>query len=186
MLSNSFSQTAEISEIKISSKINGVAIKLISNKPIDEKQTSAWFDSNTGWFYVTSFQTTGNKLRLENIDIIEPVKKVEVFNSNESIQIGIKLSTPVETFEKYHLVEPSEINFALRFPLSDIIVALENEKPTSPLRFSGSIYNIITLNNAMYLTGSLMIISKFLSKNDPIVGFSIVTATFIYSEVIKG
>ena len=91
-LSCLFAQKSSIDQILISTKINGVSVKLGLDNPLDSEFVTAWFDSKTNWFYITAYQATGDKRVLEQTKIIEPIEKIEVFKSNESIQIGMKLA----------------------------------------------------------------------------------------------
>ena len=38
--------------------------------------------------------------------------------------------------------------------------------------------------NLFYLTGSILMISNFIAKKDPTIGFSIIAATFIYNQIL--
>ena len=85
--SSLFTQKSNIDQILISTKINGVSVKLGLDNPLDSEFVTAWFDSKTNWFYITAYQANGDKRVLEQTKIIEPTEKIEVFKSNESIQI---------------------------------------------------------------------------------------------------
>ena len=98
--------------------------------------------------------------------------------------IGMKLAKALETFEKYHIVEPAEINFNLRFPVSEVILALEEERPTGKFRFKPKYYKLLETENLFYLSGSILMISNFIAKKDPTIGFSIIAATFIYNQIL--
>ena len=182
--SSLFTQKSNIDQILISTKINGVSVKLGLDNPLDSEFVTAWFDSKTNWFYITAYQANGDKRTLEQTKIIEPIEKIEVFKSNESLQIGIKLAKELETFEKYHIVDPAEINFNLRFPVSEVILALEEERPTGKFRFKPKYYKLLETENLFYLSGSILMMSNFIAKKDPTLGFSIIAATFIYNQIL--
>ena len=50
-LSSLFTQKSSIDQILISTKINGVSVKLGLDNPLDSEFVTAWFDSKTNWFY---------------------------------------------------------------------------------------------------------------------------------------
>ena len=72
-LSSLFSQKSNIDQIFISTKINGVSVKLGLDNPLDSEFVTAWFDSKTNWFYITAYQASGDKRVLEQTKKIEPI-----------------------------------------------------------------------------------------------------------------
>ena len=65
--SSLFTQKSNIDQILISTKINGVSVKLGLDNPLDSEFVTAWFDSKTNWFYITAYQANGDKRTLEEI-----------------------------------------------------------------------------------------------------------------------
>ena len=76
--SSLFTHKSNINQILISTKINGVSVKLSLDKPLDNEFVTAWFDSKTNWFYITAYQANGDKRTLEQTKIIEPIEKIEI------------------------------------------------------------------------------------------------------------
>ena len=74
--SSLFTQKSNIDQILISTKINGVSVKLSLDKPLDNEFVTAWFDSKTNWFYITAYQATGDKRVLEQAKIIETIDRL--------------------------------------------------------------------------------------------------------------
>lgn len=121
------SQELKIEEIQISSKTNGVSILIKSDQPVEPKKITGWFNASTSWYYITIFEANGDTTQLQMVNLEYPITDVEVLNIGESLQLGFRLSIPVEQFEFYHSDYPPEVMAALRFPLSDIMTTMAEE-----------------------------------------------------------
>ena len=80
--SSLFTQKSNIDQILISTKINGVSVKLGLDNPLDSEFVTAWFDSKTNWYYITAYQATGDKRVLEPAKIIETIETRIIPNLN--------------------------------------------------------------------------------------------------------
>ena len=147
-------QSTWISDLIISDKKNGVFIKVRSNTPLKPTQVTGWFNESTSWYYMTLHQTNGDTAHLESSKLSYPVTHIECVKAGESLQIGFKMAKPVEEFEFYYANNPPELLASLRFPLSDVLVAMEQERPnTSPFQTQSSIQRPLWVK-AVYFIGA--------------------------------
>ena len=121
-------QITQIHDILISSKMNGVSIKIRSDGVLNPSQVTGWFNESTSWYYLTIHQAQGDTARLELAKLFYPINRIEVIRTGESLQIGFRMAKPVEQFEFYYSEDPPELLLALRFPISDVMASLSSER----------------------------------------------------------
>ena len=121
-------QITQIHDILISSKMNGVSIKIRSDDVLNPSQVTGWFNESTSWYYLTIHQAQGDTARLELAKLFYPINRIEVIRTGESLQIGFRMAKPVEQFEFYYSEDPPELLLALRFPISDVMASLSSER----------------------------------------------------------
>ena len=121
-------QITQIHDVLISSKMNGVSIKIRSDGVLNPSQVTGWFNESTSWYYLTIHQAQGDTARLELAKLFYPINRIEVIRTGESLQIGFRMDKPVEQFEFYYSEDPPELLLALRFPISDVMASLSSER----------------------------------------------------------
>ena len=121
-------QITQIHDVLISSKMNGVSIKIRSDGVLNPSQVTGWFNESTSWYYLTIHQAQGDTARLELAKLFYPINRIEVIRTGESLQIGFRMAKPVEQFEFYYSDDPPELLLALRFPISDVMASLSSER----------------------------------------------------------
>ena len=121
-------QITQIHDVLISSKMNGVSIKIRSDGVLNPSQVTGWFNESTSWYYLTIHQAQGDTARLELAKLFYPINQIEVIRTGESLQIGFRMVKPVEQFEFYYSEDPPELLLALRFPISDVMASLSSER----------------------------------------------------------
>ena len=67
------SQSIWIQDIDISTKKNGIFIKVRSDKPLTPDHVSGWFNESTSWYYMTLHEANGDTARLEKARLTYPV-----------------------------------------------------------------------------------------------------------------
>ena len=119
----SFGQNNTINDLSIDSRENGTIIELQSTKKVDLKNITAWYSSE--WFYLTVYDAKSDSTELLNTDFSNPVRKIEVANSEESTQIALQFNKSIESFE---IMPPLKkgVSLILRFPQEDIKNDLAN------------------------------------------------------------
>jgi len=119
----SFGQNNTINNLSIDSRDNGTIIELQSTKKVDLKNITAWYSSE--WFYLTIYDAKSDSTKLSNTDFNNPIRKIEVANSEESTQIALQFNESIESFE---IMPPLKkgISLILRFPQEEIKNDLAN------------------------------------------------------------
>ena len=97
-----FGQNNRIENIDISTKKNGVSIKILANFSIQPSQITGWYNQSNSWYYITIYNAFGDTVSLGKTKTNYPITDIEAIKIGESIQLGFKMSQPVENFEFYH------------------------------------------------------------------------------------
>ena len=138
-----FGQNNRITNIAIAPKKNGVSIQILSDSPIQPSQVAGWYNQSNDWYYITIHNAFGNKASLEKTKVNYPITDIEAIDIGESMQLGFKMSQPVEDFEFYH--DNQKLLVALRFPLSSVLASMETDRPVVSLQKSKA--NSIVINS---------------------------------------
>lgn len=191
LISGLMGQTLHVQDVAISSKKNGVSIQLRSDKPIHSTQITGWFNTSSSWYYITIFEATGDTARLESVNIEYPITEVEVMHVGESLQLGFRMAIPVEQFEFYHSNSPPEVLTALRFPLSDIMASMAEEKPARAPDLPAVKQEKTIWPKALYFMGAGLTVAGFLAGEDQkgwevTVGMGLIAVAYIYENIILG
>jgi hypothetical protein len=193
-------QTPVFNEMTIDSKMNGAFITLFSTAPVLEQNVTGWH-TETGWFYVTILNAVTDSTRIGDVRLTDHVSDIEITNYPESTQLAFKIENEVESFDIYTSDSPAGLLLSLRFPLEEVIAALEQEKEEMILNDTETValddieeqklYR--RLRAAMYLTGaSLAISGALMEDNEHVnapkwemsVGIGLVTSTYLYDRFI--
>ena len=172
LISFAFAQDNKITQLYIDSRDNGTIIELQSTKTVDLKNITAWYSSE--WFYLTVYDAKSDSTELLNTDFSNPVRKIEVANSEESTQIALQFNKAIESFE---IMPPLKkgVSLILRFPQEDIKNDLEefaefnepteNNKTKDILRKKGN-----PANKLMPFVGIIVVISDIANPGVFLVG----------------
>ncbi len=182
-------QSLYIQNLSISSKKNGVSIQLRSDKPIYTTQITGWFNTSTSWYYITIYEAKGDSAQLESVKTEYPIKEVEAIHVGESLQLGFRMTIPVEQFEFYHSDFPPEVLANLRFPLSDIIATITEEKLTRAPHMPAVNKEETIWPKALYFMGAGLTGAGFLAGEDqkgwevPL-GMGLIAVAYVYENII--
>ncbi|MEE9189923.1 MAG: hypothetical protein V3U16_04040, partial [Candidatus Neomarinimicrobiota bacterium] len=193
-------QTPVFEELTIDSKMNGAFITLFSTTPVLEQNVTGWH-TETGWFYITILNAVTDTTRIGNEELTDPISKIEITNYPESTQLAFKIENEVESFDIYTSDAPAGLLISIRFPLEEVIAALEQEKEEMVLNETEAVaLNDIEgqklyrrLRAAMYLTGTSLAISGALMEDSEHVnapnweipaGIGLVALTYLYDRFI--
>ena len=182
-----FGQNNRITNISIAPKKNGVSIQILSDSPIQPSQVAGWYNQSNDWYYITIHNAFGNKASLEETKVNYPITDIEAIDTGESMQLGFKMSQPVEDFEFYHNNDKQELLVALRFPLSEVLASMETDRPVVSLQKSKT----NSISKTLYVAGASIVGSEILRpKSDgswkiPI-GLSVIFIGYLYENFITG
>ena len=179
-----FGQNNRIENIDISTKKNGVSIKILANFSIQPSQITGWYNQSNSWYYITIYNAFGDTVSLGKTKINYPITDIEAIKIGESIQLGFKMSQPVENFEFYHN-NTQELLIALRFPLSNVLASMEEDRPVVSMQTSQT----NSVSKAFYLLGSSIIGLEILnSKSNESwkvsIGLSAIFIGYLYEHFI--
>ena len=179
-----FGQNNRIENIDISTKKNGVSIKILANFSIQPSQITGWSNQSNSWYYITIYNAFGDTVSLGKTKTNYPITDIEAIKIGESIQLGFKMSQPVENFEFYHN-NTQELLIALRFPLSNVLASMEEDRPVVSMQTSQT----NPVSKAFYLLGSSIIGLEILkSKSNESwkvsIGLSVIFIGYLYEHFI--
>lgn len=100
-----------VNGIEIKNKKNGTLIRLKTKNKFSKENISTSFSSSK-WFNVTILNCFLDTLTINQIEILEPIKKIKTVQSSQSAQISFLLSASVEDIDIDS--NDKEINFLLR------------------------------------------------------------------------
>ena len=183
-------QITQIHDILISSKMNGVSIKIRSDSVLNPSQVTGWFNESTSWYYLTIHQAHGDTARLELAKLFYPINRIEVIRAAESLQIGFRMSIPVEQFEFYYSEDPPELLLALRFPISDVISSLSSERPKKAPNFIPTSNRKQIWVKAFYFMGAGLTGAGFLAGEEQKgwevpMGIGMIGMAYVYENFIQ-
>ena len=183
-------QITQIHDILISSKMNGVSIKIRSDGVLNPSQVTGWFNESTSWYYLTIHQAQGDTARLELAKLFYPINRIEVIRTGESLQIGFRMAKPVEQFEFYYSEDPPELLLALRFPISDVMASLSSErakkvKSLTPISNRKQIWV-----KAFYFMGAGLTVAGFLEGEEQKgwevpMGIGMIGMAYVYENFVR-
>ena len=182
-------QTNQINKILISPKKNGRSINILSDLPLNKSQVTGWYNESNSWYYMTIHNAAGDTLELEKTKIYYPISGIEAVNTGESLQIGFMMDRTVEDFEFYFGGTSNELLVALRFPLENVLAAMEMESSIQPNNEIKGHIKSRSWVKRFYIAGSSMIGIGILNSSNqkgweiPI-GFSLIIVAYFYEQFI--
>ena len=185
------SQSIWVQDIDVSSKKNGVFIKVRSDKPLNPEQVAGWFNESTSWYYMTLHEADGDTSQLEKAKLAYPVKQIECIRAGESLQIGLRLASSVEQSEFYYASDPPELLASLRFPISDVLASIAPEKQPNTMIVKKTITKRPIWIRAAYFVGAGLTGAGFLSGEtqkgwEVPVGMGIIAVAYVAENFIIG
>ena len=93
-----YSQNSQLEFLSLESKRNGILVHLRLNQTIELETVTAW-QANSGWFYLTLYQITGDSSKLLPSVIPSDIVEFQIIVEDESTQLGLRLKEPVEHYD---------------------------------------------------------------------------------------
>ena len=109
-----FSQTSQLEFITLESKANGIVVQLKMDTIPDINNITAW-QANSGWFYITLYQVTGDSSALMPRKIPSDITDFQIIENDESLQLGIRLIKTIENHEFSSLEDENSIVASLHY-----------------------------------------------------------------------
>ena len=180
-----------ITDLKVELKINGIFLKIHSDKPIPENTVTGWFSDN-GWFYATIMNAYIDTNLVESLRPPALVKKIIVHNSAESVQISLAIPI-IETHEFLWPSNPRELLVSLRFPLDSLTPVFADAKPIGKPNVNlESELNYSRIRNAALLIGVSLSVAGVVASDgqealgwELLTGFGLLIVTYIYDRYIR-
>ena len=180
-----------ITDLKVEVKINGIFLKIHSDKPIPENTVTGWFSDN-GWFYATIMNAYIDTNLVESLRPPALVKKIIVHNSAESVQISLAIPI-IETHEFLWPSNPRELLVSLRFPLDSLTPVFADAKPIGKPNVNlESELNYSRIRNAALLIGVSLSAAGVVASDgqealewELLTGFGLLIVTYIYDRYIR-
>ena len=187
----SFAADIKITDIKINGKKNGIFLTIRSNQPISKETATGWYSEN-GWFYTTIMNAQIDTNLVESIKIPSTIKKINLYNTSESVQISLKVP-PIEIHDFIDSGNPNELMVALRFPISSMepIFAEAKSDHKSNIDMQNAL-NYYQIRNASLLIGASLSIAGIISSDgqesirwELFTGMGLLIATYLYDRYIQ-
>ncbi len=188
-----------IRDLSIESKKNGAYLRFSTSGTIQIRNTSGWIRKGN-YFYLTVMNAQADSTQIMTTGMMSPVKKLELTHVGESTQFAFELDQVVESFDLYQSDNPPELLVSLRFPITEVIATLQNEKEqsrpvisqTGPRLASVGGSNYGKIRNALYLTGASLTVAGIISQDNQSgtswefpIGMGILVGTYVYDKYIK-
>ena len=161
-ISLGYSKSSKVESIQINSKTNGVIITVSLDTIPNIDNYSAW-QAQSGWFYITLYEVSGDSAEIEKIQLPNDIIKFQIIDSKESLQLGLRLRKPVKNY--YFESSPTDnILVAYLHYSNDYIAELEPSNTTKMNKFKkGTPDGIKTWLN---ITGITITFSGIISNNN--------------------
>lgn len=174
-----------ITTLDINSKQNGLMLTIRSDRPIPESNVSAWY-AQTGWFYMTILNALSDTLAVTKTRHRFPVLDIQSTNQENSTQIAIKSSHPIEQFEFYYSENPPEILASLRFPVEAVLAGRKEGAGEYPKPVSR---NWFLLRSGLYFAGVSLTVAGIIGQDhqdesgwELPAGIGVIAGTWLYDR----
>ncbi len=155
------------------------------DKRIDKKNIVAW-QSNSGWFYFTIFNSVTDSSNLMQIDLPDGVKSFQIEPSRQSTNIGLKINNPIS----HHNISIDDrkniITISMHYPNLFLSEYIENNPSLGSLI---SPENSASYKDWMYVTGFIFTFNGLLTQDQnktnwqTIIGLALLISTFIADKL---
>ena len=157
-----YSQNGQLEFLSLESKQNGILVHLKLNQTIEMETVTAW-QANSGWFYLTLYQITGDSSNLMPSVMPSDIIEFQIIVENESTQLGLRLKEPIEHYDFFQDKTTNTMVVSLHYS-SEYLAQLESiqhlEKASQNRRMPGK------LRSWLYFTGGGLIITGLVAEDD--------------------
>ena len=187
MISIGYSKFSTVDSIHIDSKTNGIIVTLNLDTLPALGNYSAW-QAKSGWFYITLYEVNGDPESLGKIELPDDIKKIQMIESNESLQIGMRVKNPIENY--YFESSPkNKMLVAFLHYSNDYIAELDMQKMSKITEIKRGIPSGV--KTWLNITGITVTFSGIISNNNaPInnttkAGLMILFTSYVLDKIMK-
>jgi len=157
-----YSQNSQLEFLSLESKRNGILVHLRLNQTIELETVTAW-QANSGWFYLTLYQITGDSSKLLPSVIPSDIVEFQIIVEDESTQLGLRLKEPVEHYDFSQDETTNTMVAALHYS-SEYLARFES---IQHLEKSSQYHGVPgKLSSWLYFTSGGLIITGLVTEND--------------------
>ena len=157
-----YSQSNEMNSISIKSKSNGIVVQMNMDNLPDLSNVTAW-QASSGWFYITMYKVKGDSTSLMPRRLPSEVIDFQIVESDESIQVGIRIKQPIENHD-FLLVKKSNTMVASLHYSTEYLAQLETVKKMNLGQQNKEIHQEI--RNWLYITGAGLTVAGLILDSD--------------------
>tara|TARA_S200000501_G_scaffold379030_1_gene446862 strand:+ start:31357 stop:31842 length:486 start_codon:yes stop_codon:yes gene_type:complete len=160
---------------------------LYLDKKISKKNIVAW-QSNSGWFYLTIFNSTADSSELMRIDLPNGVKSFQIEPSLQSTNIGLRLNNPIS----HHTISDNGINeiitISMHYPNLFLSEYIENNPSLGTVitpKVSASYKDWMYISGFIFTLNGLLSQSQNKTNRQTITGLVLLISTFIADKLFN-
>ena len=157
-----YSQSNKLNSISLKSKANGIVVQLKMNNLPDVNNITAW-QASAGWFYITMYKVKGDSSSLMPRRLPSEVIDFQIIESDESIQLGIRIKQPIENHD-FLLVKKSNTLVASLHYSTEYLAQLDTVKKMNLGQQNKEMSQGI--RNWLYFTGTGLTVAGLLLDSD--------------------
>ena len=171
--------------ISIDSKSNGIILKMVLDTLLNSNRITAW-QANSGWFYLTLYEVKGDSNQLKPLIIPKEIRKFQIIENKESLQIGIRINEPIQNYDFIYSKENSSIVANLHYS-TEYFSKIDNLIQTN----QSDIKIKTNSNNWLYKTGIFLMIlglvdnEKINDNNISKIGIGIFISAFLFDIITE-
>ena len=171
--------------LHLESKANGILLQMKMDTILEPQNITAW-QANSGWFYITLYKVKGDSTALIPKDIPSGIVDFQIVQSNESLQLGLRLKELIENYE-YSPNHNSKTVLATLHYSTQYLAELDT---IQEMKRQGSSEGMPDgIKKWLYLTGTGITLAGFIQNEDPglnhqsIAGISLLLSTFLIDKI---
>ena len=157
-----YSQSNEMNSISIKSKSNGIVLQMNMDNLPDLSNVTAW-QASSGWFYITMYKVKGDSTSLMPRRLPSEVIDFQIVESDESIQVGIRIKQPIENHD-FLMVKKSNTMVASLHYSTEYLAQLDTVKRMNLGQQNKEIPQEI--RNWLYITGTGLTVAGLILDSD--------------------
>jgi len=185
MAGHLYPQSIELQSVQLESKENGIIVSLDLDTTVNISNITGW-QANSGWFYMTLYKVSGDSTSLSIRTLPDGVKEFQVIESEESIQLGIKIIEPISQFN----FSPGEDDRSIVATLLYSTTYLAGLNTIKQMNLKSQERGFpVGVRNWFYITGSGLTLTGLLQNSDDSIntqtkaGIGLLALTFILDKI---
>lgn len=144
----------ELHNLQIDIKQNGLFLTMDLTESIPLEHFTGWIKDD--WFYMTILNARSDSIEFNSFPAAEPIVNLSNYNTEESTQIAMQLTQPLENFEFYLSEDERTIIVALYYPAESVLAMIDQKQ----IKVESTDQR---LKNVLWFTGTALTISGIIS-----------------------